>query len=325
MTAQYLRRASLIIGSDSELLDLSALQFRFDVLRGDRQTPNTCSVRCYNLAKPTINKLKSGEFTALALRAGYKDNLGLIFAGTIKYVYFGHESAVDSYADIVAADGDSAYNYAVVNKSLSAGSTPQDHIALAAKSMKGFDVEFDTSSNTTINGGQLPRGKVFYGLARDTLRRSARDLGMTWSIQDGQLGLVLQTSYLPGIPVVLTAATGLVGFPEQTQNGINIRCLLNPAIKINGRVQIDNASVQQFHYDLSVTGQAMSSMVPTLDHDGMYKVLFAQHKGDTRGNDFYTDLTCIAVDQTAKQSEAILNKQMVGPVPPGPVNPYLGG
>jgi hypothetical protein len=325
MTAQYIRQVSLVVGSETSVIDLSEMQIKFEVLRGDAQTPNTCSARVYNLSAQTANRLKSGEFTAIVLKGGYQDNFGVIFQGTVKYVYFGHETSISSYVDIVAADGDEAYQYATVNLSLAAGSKPQDHLNVALKSMAEYDVQFDTGIGHKLTGNNLPRGKVFYGMARDVLRQTAADQGMTWSIQDGSLNMILQTSYRPGDAVVLTSATGLIGFPEQTQNGIHVKCLLNPAIKIGGLIKIDNASVQRYNFDLSMTGDKTNFMIPELSADGLYKVLFVNHAGDTRGNDFYSNITCLSINPTiAPTAEIQSGRAIVGPVPAGPVNPYNG-
>ena len=326
MSNLYLRKIRLAVGNNEGYLDLSQMHFKFEVLRGDIQTPNTGTFRVYNLSKQTVSLLKRGEFTNLIFQGGYDGNFGILFQGMIKYVYNGNESAVDSFVDIVAADGDEAYNYAVVNMTLSAGSTPDQHVNVAAQAMKEFNVNFDQSVNPKLTGNPLPRGKVFYGLARDTLRYVSGDCGVTWSIQDGNLNFVLQSSYLPGDPIILTSATGLIGFPQQTQNGIIIRSLLNPAIKMGGRVQIDNASVQRYRFPLAVNAGAANSLIPSLDADGMYKVLYAQHRGDTRGNDYYTELTCISVDPSLQgQGNAVNAPRQTAAEPlPGPVNYYLG-
>lgn len=326
MSNLYLRKCSLVVGNTTQGLDLSQMQFRFAIDRGDIQTPNTATFRVYNLSKQTVNRLKTGEFTNLVFQGGYDANYGVLFQGSVKYVYNGNDSAVDSFIDIVAADGDEPYNFAVVNRTLAAGSTPQDHVNVAAAAFAEYDIQFDQGINPTFSGNPLPRGKVFYGLARDVLRKTAGDCNATWSLQDGNLEFVLQTSYRPGDPIILTSATGLIGFPQQTQNGIIIRSLLNPSIKMGGRVQIDNASVQRYRFPLSVSAQAANLLIPSLDADGMYKVLYTQHRGDTRGNDYYTEMTCIAVDKTAVglSTPQIASRLTAGPVPPGPVNPYQG-
>ncbi|MGC8165472.1 hypothetical protein ACP3WT_28400, partial [Salmonella enterica] len=61
------------------------------------------------------------EFTRIVLQAGYAGNYGIIFDGSVKQVRRGRENQTDTYLDITAADGDSAYNFAVVNTSLAAG------------------------------------------------------------------------------------------------------------------------------------------------------------------------------------------------------------
>jgi hypothetical protein len=301
MSLQYLRKVQLLLGTATgNALDFSDFQFKFMVRRGDIQTPNNVLIRIYNVAEATASKIQK-EFTQLILSAGYEGNFGIIFKGTIKYVYKGHESNVDSYVDVVAADGDSAYNFAVVNTSLAAGSVPTDHYGVILNAMQVYGISAATTNQLEDNAG-LPRGKVFYGMARDKARILANSTGTSWSIQDSKLQFILQTSYLPGDPVKLTSATGLVGFPEQTQNGIRIRTLLNPSIKIGTRVQIDNASVQQFHFDIGLSGalqqgvNGQSPLVPSLAADGMYKTLIAEHTGDTRGNEYYSELTCIGVN-----------------------------
>jgi hypothetical protein len=44
----------------------------------------------------------------------------------------------------------------------------------------------------------------------------------------------------------------------------------------------------------------------TVTNDGFYRVMVAEHVGDTRGNDWYTELTCLAADISAPASSAVL-------------------
>lgn len=317
MVQQYIRQATLIVGTTTgKGLDFSELQFKFQVNRGDIQTPNTLLVRVYNVSENTINLLQDPkiEFKPVLLQAGYEGNFGTIFNGFFKYVFRGHESAIDSYIDILAGDGDSAYNFAVVNKTLAAGSKASDQIAAAAQAMAPYGVT-QGALPSSLSQNSLPRGKVMFGMARKQLRKIANTNNCTWGIDDNTIQLIPQNAYLPTDIVLLTSATGMIGFPEQTQNGIIITTLLNPNIKIGTRVQIDNKSVQQFHFDLSIQGQAAASLVPSLSDDGVYKVLYAEHFGDTRGNSFYTKLTCITVNPTAPMSPNLINKT-------GSVQPY---
>lgn len=109
------------------------------------------------------------------------------------------------------------------------------------------------------------------------------------------------TAYKPGEIPVITAATGMVGLPEQTQDGIRIKTLLNPNLKIGQAVKLDNESIQRFRYNLSINQQATNEMIAAsnkINDDGLYYVMVADHHGDTRGNAWHTDLTCLAIDAT---------------------------
>ncbi len=298
-TPQFGRKASLIIGQDSgDALDLSELRFRFDVRRGDLQTPNSARVRVYNVSADTARRAQK-EFSRLVLQAGYLGNFGIIFDGTIKQVRRGRENQTDTYLDITAADGDSAYNFAVVNTTLGAGSTAADHVAAACTAMNPYGVTQGYLPELPTN--PLPRGKVMFGMARDFMRWTARTCQTVWSIQDGKAIMVPETSYMPGEIPVLTAETGMVGLPEQTQNGITIKMLLNPSVRIGRLINIDNASVQRYEYSLNVGQQAQNQRIEEqakLQDDGYYYVMLAGHYGDTRGNDFYTEVICLAADVT---------------------------
>ncbi|MGD1324983.1 phage protein [Pandoraea pnomenusa] len=311
MTDQYPRKASLIIGENAgDALDLSELRFSFVVKRGDFQTPNSARIRVYNMNPDTMARVQK-EFTRVVLQAGYEGNFGLIFDGTVVQTRRGRTSQVDTHLDITAADGDAAYNFAYVSTTLAAGSTAQDHFNVAAQAMAKHGVGVGYTAGLQSN--PLPRGKVMFGMARDFMRGVARATQTTWSIQDGKIVVVPETSYMPGEIPVINSDTGLIGLPVQTQNGINFRVLLNPNIKIGTLVQLDNKAVQQFEYSLSVQQQAQNqrtALESKLQTDGFYYVMWAEHQGDTRGNNWYTDVVCLAADVTSIPESFIQKKEV---------------
>lgn len=311
MTDQYLRKASLIIGENAgDALDLSELRFSFVVKRGDFQTPNSARIRVYNMNPDTMARVQK-EFKRVVLQAGYGGNFGLIFDGTVVQTRRGRTSQVDTHLDITAADGDAAYNFAIVSTTLAAGSTAQDHFNVAAQAMAKHGVGGGYTAGLQSN--PLPRGKVMFGMARDFMRGVARATQTTWSIQDGKIVVIPETSYMPGEIPVINSDTGLIGLPVQTQNGINFRVLLNPNIKIGTLVQLDNKAVQQFEYSLNVPQQAQNqrtSLENKLQTDGFYYVMWAEHQGDTRGNDWYTDVVCLAADVTSIPESFIQKKEV---------------
>lgn len=292
---QWLRACSLVVGPDSgEGLELSALRITFATKKGDMETPNSAEINVYNLSDDTAAKIRR-EFTQVSLSAGYEGNLGAIFRGNIRHVRVWRENGVDTVLSILAADGDRAYNFATVNTTLAAGSRPADRVRVCQGSMqaKGTGAGYTPD----LGGQPLPRGKVMYGMARQYMRDEARDTDTDWSIQDNKVQMVPRKGYLPGEAVVLTHETGLVGSPEQTQDGISVRALLNPRLRVGGRIKLNNASVKTMQTPLKL---AASRQGARLDADGFYRIIKVEFRGDTRGNDWYADMVCIGIDDTAR-------------------------
>ena len=296
MTHQYIRSCTLLVsGAGGSGLDLSNMRIMFHVKKTDAQTPNTADIRIYNLAPNTAQQIRD-EFQAVTLQAGYEDNRGLIFTGNIKQVRMGRENGTDTYVDIAAGDGDEAYNNSVLNTTLSAGATQADQINTAAKTLKG--VERGHIADT--GGAGLPRGKSLYGMTRDYMRQSTAASGTSWSIQDGRLQVVSMTSVLPNQAVLLTGQTGLIGSPEQTNDGIRARCLLNPMLAVGGRVKIDSTDISETRIS-----DDTEQKPATISRDGVYRLLAVEHQGDTRGNDWYSALICLDVDESAPADKQV--------------------
>jgi hypothetical protein len=289
---QYLRKCTLIVSTASgNGLDLSNLHIKFSVKRSDTMTPNIADILVYNLSDETAAQIKK-EFTKVVLQAGYESNYGVIFQGNIKQVIIGRESATDTFINIVAGDGDRAYNFSVVTATIAPGCAMADQFsaAIGAMSQKGVNAGFVEGLPTN----QLPRGKVMYGNAKNYMRNLALSSGTNWSIQDESVNFVPLKTYLPGEAVVLTAKTGMIGTPQQTNEGVNVKCLLNPKIRISGRVQIDNASIAAFKINLA-TPNSPANIAPPLNGDGYYYVLVVEHQGDNRGVEWYTNLITLYI------------------------------
>ena len=301
---QYLRKINLIVADkNGSGLNLSQLRIVFDVKLSDSQTPNTAKVRVYNLSQTVASQIQQ-EFTSITLQAGYESNFGTIFAGSIKQVIYGSENNVDTFIDISAGDGDIAYNYSFISRPLAAGANQADIVtaSLAPMQQNGVGLGYvdDTDSKT------LPRCKVMYGMSRDYLRKSALNTNTNWSIQAGNYQSVKQTGVLPTQAVVLNSKTGLVYTPNQTNDGIIAQCLLNPNIKIASSIQINQNDIQlELIQDQTASGSTQASTPSPIAADGFYRVLVAEHAGDTRGNDWYTTITALSMDKTSPTNSQV--------------------
>jgi hypothetical protein len=285
---QYIRKASLVLGNSTDGIDLSAMQFSFETKQADIEFPQTCSIRIYNLSSDTTKKIKTDAYTRVILSAGYDSGaFGVIFDGEIVQARLGRESAVDTFMDILAAEGYSNHQ-ATINQTIAAGSSVVDAGNAAASAM-------GTSLNT--NGYnpnfKLPRGQALYGMARDALHKAAATAGCSYFYANGAVQMVPLQGYRTGDAVVLNANTGMIGWPEQTQEGIKIQCLLNPLIDVGSRVKIDNASILRAQVSTSIT---FVNTLPQVDDDGLYRVYVIEHKGNTRGNEWYSNIVALSIN-----------------------------
>jgi len=315
---QWIRKVTLIVTAGEEGLDLSELRIRFKITNSDSESPNTAVIRVYNLSPDTVRKVTGKtnvEFTRVVLQAGYINAAyGVIFDGTIKQFREGKENATDTYLDILAAAGDIEYNFGICNATVAAGSNAEERARVVGSQM---GLQMGDISALKATGGVLPRGKVLWGMGRALMRCEADSAGATWTIADGKVQILPLDGYLPGEAVVLNAATGLVGIPEQTEQGVVCRCLLNPKLRIGGLMQINNDLINQTSQaDLRASGfpernlpagqiaydrYAGVQLFADVTCDGFYRLYVVEFIGDTRGKDWYADIIGLAVDKSSNK------------------------
>lgn len=295
MSVLFGRKASLIVSDAFNGLDLSQMHFRFETRQADLQTPNRATIRIYNLAADTERRVQK-EFTQVILQAGYESGpFGVIFNGTIVQVRRGREGRTDTYLELTCADGDEALNFSTVSTVISSGSTFSDRINALRQAMTAQGVKAGYQPSAP-DPAPLPRGRVFWGMVRDHLRVQAASQGMSYSVQNGQLTMIPLEGVRPGETVVINSASGMIGLPEQTQNGVRVRWLLNPLLAVGSSIRIDERSVQQQQISVSTTQDAAQNNFPGIAADGLYKVFVIEFSGDTRGQPWYADIIGLGID-----------------------------
>jgi hypothetical protein len=270
--------------------DFAQFKLTFTVKRTNRENPNSAIVKIYNLATNEYARFGT-EYNTLTIIAGYQSNAGVIFTGNIKRAAIGYENSIDSYIEIACGDGDAAYVKSVIRTTIAAGSTQDDHIAAMTNAMKDHGVTSGVVSKS-IPKAKLARGKTFFGLPKDYLRKIASALDADWSIQDGKLHMLKRDETLPVAAILIDGNSGLVGSPEQSKEGIKFRCLLNPTLKINGVVQLRPETI---------SSSAKEKMKNLISVDGYYKIVDIEHVGDTRGNDWYCNVISRPINPAKKK------------------------
>lgn len=307
MSQQYIRAVGLITSKGGSGLDLSAMHIQFQVFAPDTDSPPTAVIRVWNLSDDTANQIQK-EFDHVSLQAGYVDpGPAMIFDGTIVQTKKSAQDAIDSYLDIFASDLDELYNYTLVSKTLAAGSTPKDRVNAVIQAAQASGAQTGNIPDSLGTGGTLPRGKVMFGMAREQMNDIARSTNTSWFVENGKVNMVSSTGYLPGDIVVINSQTGMIGVPQQTNDGIEVDCLLNPNIKVGTRVQLNNSDISntQINKQGAFPSYGSTSIVANKNADGIYRVLVKEHFGDNRGNEYTTKLTCLSVDASAAAGSSV--------------------
>lgn len=302
MSDQYLRYCKLIVAGQDRGIDLSEFRIVFAVHQNDFEAPNNAEIRIYNLSPATIKSIR-GEYNSVHLEAGYQNgNRGTIFNGTIRQLRIGRENNIDTYIDILAADGDLGYNDGFLNETLAKRTTMQERLD---KISKAASVNMNIAAQPNPNDAKYwsnpsLRGKVLWGLARSEIRNIATSNDCSWSIQNGSIQMIKTTGYLSDEAVELNAATGLIGVPEQTDQGMSMRCLLNQKIRVGSTVKLNNNAINQTVLNSMTPHNQWAGLefVSPLAPDGKYRVLVAEHHGDTRGHEWYTEIVGMAIDES---------------------------
>lgn len=254
------------------------LQMAFTIEKTALSTPNKATISLYNLAPDTEQRIQD-QYDQIVLLAGYGNQNSLLFSGTITSIARRWENC-DYIVEIEAGDGDFDYHKATVSATLAAGS---DHNSVVAAALASFAKTKAGPVNVGASSQRL-RGKVVCGATRDVLDAMARDLNAHWSIQDGQLvvcgvDLALPTASIP----LVSAQTGLEGYPTITEKGVTVRMRLMPSLQIGGLFRLETSKAA------TTTKKGTSRQDPS----GQYKVTKIKHEGDYRGEAWSTEVECV--------------------------------
>ena len=285
------RRVQLLIGQDDgQWLDVSELRIRFHVEQALVGKPGHAVITVNNMANDTAQRIQR-EGAPVILQAGHEGNAGLIFRGTAIQIRRGRESQTDTFLEITAIDGDIAYMYATVNVSMAAGWTHTDQLKEMQKGMQAKGV--DPGYTGELYQNKAVRGKALFGAVRDHMHDFSVSTGTEWAINMGKMDVVPVGGILPDEAFLLTPDTGLIGMPTQSVDGIHVRALLSPCFRAGAQVKLQNSSIVMAQINPAYADVTYNAPI---DLDGAYKIYSVSHTGDTRGNDYYTDMICTGLN-----------------------------
>ena len=245
-------------------------------------------IAIYNLNDPTEQILLTQGMT-VKLQAGYQNQqeLGTIYEGTLFQPMWERENGVDFKLTLRCMVGLMEQTNNFVTLAVAGGLTQGQLIYQMAKAAH---FPLDTTNVNLSSTIRSSRGEVLFGQPGEYVASAAKEsealawfghhsVNITDFVQPAGSSQKFKTLvYGPG--------NGLVGTPIQTQDGVNIKVLLDARAELSNQFQLEpSVAIKQFD---RVLGQTYPTI---LDASGTYIIGAVRHYGDSRGEDWYTEMT----------------------------------
>jgi len=222
--------------------------------------------------------------------AGYSDGRqGQIFGGDVFQVMYTRENVTDNRLTLVCVDGSRLYSENFTLFTLGQEYTEATLTnAVASRAIKPVEVNSEELP-PEMDEIKFPRGRTVFGSPSTVVREVTRNARGCFYMDKGQLNIFLPTDE-PGDEIVdVNPESGLIGTPIQIENGIRFRTLLNPFITLSNppkwvKVDLSKVTIQQQR------AQIGKDLISKLPKDGYFQIGGIRHTGDSRGNDWYTDV-----------------------------------
>lgn len=272
MTRLFSRKCVVIV----DTLRVENLRVAFKVHKDTGSKPNTCEVSITNLSAATRRQIQT-KGAPLILQAGYPGSIATIFSGvtrTVDHVRAGP----DWETRIRSGDGERAYGFAAISNSYRAGTSTR---AVLTDLVNSLGLDTGTTAQVFAGlTGQFVNGYTAHGKSARLLDEVLGGLGYEWSVQDGRVQVLPKGGSTTEEAVVLSPDTGLLDSPEhgsgdgkapaQHSSMVKLRSLLQGRIKPGGRVVVQSEGLS-----------------------GTLRVLTVEHRGDTAGADWLTELEAV--------------------------------
>lgn len=275
------RRCRIIVSDDSgDGRDFTKLHITFQIVKTYLMDIQYSAIKIYNVNRDAESFILR-KATAICVEAGYEGAYyGEIFQGDIIQA-FGYWDGTDFIMEIIAADSERFLNASFISNNIERGMTQRQAVEqIAAKA------SIPTKINSISDGlkeSTLPRGKVFFGMAKDYLEQIAQGSEATLYMNNGQVNLIKATDLPKDTILKLSPSSGLIGQPQQTELGITAKCLLLPQLAVERCVQIDSQYIKERQVSIG-------TLQTRLDPQGVYKIAKVTYSGDNRGSDWYAEI-----------------------------------
>ncbi len=283
--ALYFDRIAKVIFKHKEVITISGHKIAFEVTKSLKQEENEAKIEIYNLSNDLRKKIVLEE-SLVQLFAGYVQNQGAvqIGQGTVCHISTAH-TKVDIVTRVLFKDGLSNIKNNPLSIAYEKNVNVREVLSKIAK---------ECGLGLKINGdikGDIKGGFVMLGNMSTELNTLGNSFNFNWSIQNNILVICANKQTITSRIVLLTPKTGLIMNPESIKKvSQSLRKLKDNRQKLN--------DVNLFKVQALLQSQLQVNDVIAVESNelnGKFRVEKLTHLGDTRGNDWYTDMEVRAI------------------------------
>jgi len=274
---QYFNRVCRVVIDGDNQLEIENCKISFELIKSANAKENTGKIEIHNLT-PATRSLITASNSLVRLFAGYAQNKGLveIGQGDIASVVTSRNKT-ETITKIHIAEGRQKIKLKPVSLSYDKEVRLFD-VLRGLEEKSGFKfkcVAVDTSA--VVQNGYSSMGAV--DLVLDEL---SYNFGFSWSIQGGVILIQGSEQNSSNQIMLLNAESGLILIPEMLKK---CPCKLTNSSEIPPQGIYIVHSFLQPHLQI---GDLIA--VESRDVNGRFKIKKITHSGDTRGNDWYSNM-----------------------------------
>ena len=218
---------------------ISDLRTTVEVEKGGHPSKNIAQLKVYGMKETDMKLLTTLSFRPLAVRknlvevlAGDASGLSLVFRGEISEAWSSYQSAPNVYFHVKGVAG---YYPAVVPTSPTSykGSVAVSTIMSKLAAQMGYSFQDNGVDAVLVN-------PYLSGTAMQQASAVADAAGIEFGVDDGQLFIAPKGIARKGVAPLISASTGMKGYPTFDKAGISLSCLFNPSVQLGGLVVVQS-------------------------------------------------------------------------------------
>lgn len=243
---RYLRSVRVTIGDAESAVLINGpaaaaeLLVRFDLRKEASPTPAAGHVDVYNLQPETERRIRE-RGTRVVLEAGYGSSPTLIFDGDVRRVHRMRER-LNRVTRVIVGGSVAKQSRAVFMRSyegdVAVRDIVRDGVAALGLTLGPVDLIPEDAVETDFR---------YNGPARTMITWRLNPLGIEWYEENGvvRFNRFSQTADDRPQGFVVSERTGMVGTPTVTDDGVEVRTILDPRFALDVRFRIDSAEVEE--------------------------------------------------------------------------------